>query len=136
MKKTIRLTEQDLMRIVKRIIKEDETNKISPLNKLGIYSAVIATVILGFDVIHVTDKNGNDVDVNIGDTFICKVINVNEKRGGLYYIVNAEDSEGNIISFNSNNPNFNEGDKIKVKVGRAMADYFMKGASEVTKYRD
>lgn len=138
MKKTIRLTEQDLMRIVKRIIKEDDTNKISPLNKfvrLGIHSAIIATIILNVDVIHVTDKYGNDVDVNVGDTFVCEVVSIVEKRGGLYYIVNAEDKEGNTFEFNYSNPNFSEGDKIKVKVGRAMANYYMKGASEVDRYK-
>jgi len=147
MKKTIRLTESDLTRIVKQIINETEKNKMSPLGKmgrLGVYSAVIATVITNIDVIHVTDKHGNDVNVNVGDTYICKVMTIREKLSSTrmgtrtpYYVITGEDREHNIIEFNYgyDDVNFIEGDTIRVTVGRTMADYFMKGAGEVATFK-
>jgi hypothetical protein len=151
MKKIIRITENDIARIVKRIINEGENDKrnlpslgkMGKLTKMGIFGAIIVTVILNVDNVEITDKNGNDVDVNIGDTYVCRVSSIRQKSGGnsrsggsvIYYMVNAEDTEGNMITFSYDNPNFIEGDTIKVKFGRPMADYFMKGASEVTKLR-
>jgi hypothetical protein len=141
MKKVIRLTEEDLTLIVKKVINETEKSKISPLGKLakiGIVSSIVAAIIINFDRIEITDRNGNNVEVNIGDTYVCKVISVRQQSSGtgksgvvIYYNITAEDNEGNIIKFIYDNPDFDKGDTIKVKVGRPMADYFVKGASKI-----
>jgi hypothetical protein len=138
MKETIKITESDLTRIVKQVINETENRRMYRLGAIGIHAAIVVTIILNVDSIDITDKYGDDVNASVGDTYICNVTNVIEDRRyrrSTGYLITAEDDKGNIITFNYDNPNFDEGDKIKIKIGRPLRNLFSKSADEVNTYK-
>ena len=122
MKKVIRLTESDLSRIVRRVIKETnehKSNKIVSRGIAGLVSAGLIFYVNDLNDVDVIDKDGNSYEAETGDSFRGKIIDMEGSgpRGGETSIT-IKTKDGKEVSFRTSKRVYDPkpGDTITVKV--------------------
>ena len=76
MKKVIRLTESDLIKLVKRVIKESKFDKIASVGIAGLTAAGLIFYVNDLNDVDVVDRDGNEYEAENGDVFKGKILDM------------------------------------------------------------
>jgi hypothetical protein len=118
-KKVIRLTESDLIKLVKRVIKESKFETIASAGIVGLTATGLIFYVNDLNDVDVVDRDGNEYEAENGDVFKGKILDM-EGAGskGAETIITLRTKDGKEVTFRTSKRVYDlkPGDTITVKV--------------------
>jgi hypothetical protein len=118
-RRVIKLTENDLTRIVKRVIRESKFDKITSVGIAGLTATGLIFYVNDLNDVDVVDRDGNEYEAETGDIFKGKILDM-EGAGpkGAETIITLRTKDGKEVTFRTSKRVYDlkPGDTITVKV--------------------